>query len=959
MNRSISLLLWLLVANFIFAQNDQPAFTPATERITSFEQRQMLEAKSIVNAIKFEQIGPVVQSGRVSEIAVDPKDPTHFYVAYSSGGLWETRNNGTSFTPLFQNEMVMTLGAIKIDWKNNTIWLGSGEVNSSRSSYSGTGIYKSSDGGKTFKHMGLGESHHIGRIVLHPNNPNTAWVAVLGHLYSPNMERGVYKTTDGGQTWSKTLFVNGNTGAVDLVIDPNDSNTLYAASWERERRAWNFSEGGSGSAVYKSTDGGDNWAKVNMGKKFPKGIGAGRIGLAITSKDGKTILYASVDNQDRRPKEDKGEEGLTKDQLRNMGKEAFLKLDEDQVKEYLSDNNFPEKYSYKKVKSLIEKDEIKPVALVEYVEDANSLLFDSPVVSLQVYRSDNNGNSWKKTHEDYIDGVYYSYGYYFGQIRVSPQNADKIFVFGVPVLKSLDGGKTFKGINGANVHADHHDLWINPNDDEHLILGNDGGINISYDGGKNWIKCNSPAVGQFYAVAVDMAKPFNVYGGLQDNGVWKGPHNNKESSRWHQSGQYPYKMIMGGDGMQVEVDTRDNTTVYTGFQFGNYFRINTVTERNKYITPKHKLGERPLRWNWQAPIHLSIHNQDILYFGANKLFRSFNQGDDFDAISDDLTTGGKKGDVAFSTLTTIHESPLKFGLLYVGSDDGLVHCSRDGGHSWQNITDGLPEDMWISKVYASQHEESRVYASLNGYRWDNFTPMCYVSEDYGATWKRIAKDLPLEPVNVIKEDLVNPDLLYIGTDHGLYVTLDRGASTMLMNNNLPAVAVHDVVIHPRDNKLVVGTHGRSIYLGDVKELQQLNTDLLNTPLHVFDISNKRRSGNWGNKSWYSDTSPEMQIPFYSSAAGKATIEIKTDEDGLLSKFEVKAKKGLNFAKYDLSFDQMSLEEYNKFVNKGNEKTSGKIKIETADNGKTYLYEGTFKVFVEIKGITKEGSFEIE
>ncbi|MCB0654315.1 MAG: glycosyl hydrolase [Saprospiraceae bacterium] len=959
MNRPIFLLCLLLTSQFLGAQNEHPSFTPATERITSFEQRKKLEASSLVNAIEFEQIGPVVQSGRVSEVAVDPMDPTHFFVAYASGGLWETHNNGTSFKPMFQNEMVMSLGAIAVDWKNGIIWLGSGEVNSSRSSYSGTGIFKSTDGGKTFSHMGLGESHHIGRIVIHPENPEVVWVAVLGHLYSPNMERGIYKTEDGGKTWNRTLFVNSNTGAIDLVIDPDDPQVLYASTWERERHAWDFSESGPGSGIYKTTDGGSNWVKIDMGKDFPTGQDAGRIGLDITSHNGHTVIYASVDHQGRRPPELKKEDGITKDQLRNMDKESFLKLEETAVKNYLDDNNFPDEYSYEKIRKMIEKEEIKPIALVEYVEDANTLLFDTPVVGLQVYRSDNQGKSWKKTHEGYLEDIYYSYGYYFGQIRVSPINPEKIYVMGVPVLKSEDGGKTFIGINGDNVHGDHHELWINPANDKHLILGNDGGINISYDDGKNWIKCNSPAVGQFYAIAVDMDQPFNVYGGLQDNGVWKGPHNHKESSDWQQSGHYAYEMILGGDGMQVAVDTRDNSTVYTGFQFGNYFRVNTTTGKPDYITPKHKLGERPLRWNWQSPVHLSVHNQDILYFGANKLFRSMAMGENFEPISPDLTKGGKKGDVAFSTLTTIHESPLQFGLLYAGTDDGWVHCSRDGGHSWQNITPGLPEDMWISRVFASGFELSRIYVSLNGYRWDNFTPMCYVSEDYGVTWKRIATDLPLEPVNVIKEDPVNPNLLYIGTDHGLYVSLDRGETTMLMNNNLPAVPVHDLIVHPRDKKLVVGTHGRSLFLADVSALQQLTAKILVQKLFAFDISNKRYSNRWGSQSWYSETEPEMEIPFYSSENGNATIEISTDEGQLLYAFTHRTNKGLNYAKYDLSIDKISLSEYNKFVNKGNENKAREIEIERAANGKFYLYEGIYKVLIHLNGTSVEKTFEVE
>ena len=957
MNR-ILLFVFLFSGGQLFAQLTQPPFTPALERIKSFEKHQQHEAASIANTIEFRSVGPTVFSGRVSDLEVSPTDPSHFYVAYSSGGLFKTENNGMSFTPLFDQEMVITMGDIAVDWANNTIWVGTGEVNSSRSSYSGVGVYKSTDGGKTWAHMGLGESHHIGRILLHPNNPDVAWVAVLGHLYSPNQERGLYKTTDGGKTWNKTLFVNDNAGAIDLVIDPSNPDILYAATWERERRAWNFVESGEGSGIYKSTDGGNNWALLTTGKSgFPVGEGTGRIGLAITKKDGKTLLYAALDNYFRRDKseeEEEEEEGLRKDDLRNMSKADFLALDASKVKNYLSDYRFPKEYSYERVLEMVQSDEIKPIALVEYVEDANTLLFDTPVKGLEVYRSDDDGKSWTKTHEKYIDGVYYSYGYYFGQIRVAPQDPDKVYVMGVPVLRSDDGGANWKSINGDNVHSDHHALWINPDRAGHLILGNDGGINISYDDGATWIKCNSPALGQFYHIAVDMAEPYNVYGGLQDNGVWGGPSTYEYSNRWHGSGHYPYDRLMGGDGMQVAVDTRDNATVYTGFQFGNYFRVNKKTEKRKYITPKHKLGERPLRWNWQTPIHLSIHNQDILYMGSNKVHRSFNQGDDFDAISEDLTTGGKKGDVAFSTLTTIHESPLQFGLLYVGSDDGLVHISKDAGHSWQNISVGLPEDMWVSRIQASSHELGRVYVVLNGYRWDNFMPMIYMSEDYGASWTKIARQLPLEAANVIKEDTENPDLLYVGTDHGVYVSLDRGLNFMLLNNGLPAAPVHDVVVHPRDHDLVVGTHGRSIYIGSVKELQQLKADMLGKELIVFEMDATQHSGFWGNSfaAWREVFTPSTPIPTYSNAVATATVEIHTEDGLVLNTFKAKLKKGLNYPAYDLSVQTDKLEAYQAALNEKKKPNEKAIKLKVADNGKLYLKKGKYTVLVK-KGYQEE------
>jgi len=962
------MLKWITLAGLCllslttFAQLTHPPFTPAVERIKSLDQRKALTTNSIVNTVPFRSAGPSVQSGRVVDIDVSPNDPSHFYVAYASGGLWKTENNGTSFNPLFDQEMVMTIGDIAVDWKRKVIWIGTGEVNSSRSSYSGTGIFRSDDGGKSWKHTGLGESHHIGRIILHPTDPNTLWVAVLGHLYSPNQERGVYKTTDGGNTWKRTLFVNDNTGAVDLVVDPADANILYAAMWERSRRAWDFVESGNGSGIHKSTDGGNTWTLLTATDKsgFPHGEGAGRIGLAITKDKGKTVLLAAIDNYFRRPKEAEEELVLTKDMLRPMGKEDFLKLEKYLIKEYLQGNGFPQKYTVDKVLDMVKNDEIKPIALVEYVEDANSLLFDTPVTGLEIYRSNNEGATWQKTHKGYLEDVYYSYGYYFGQVRVAPDNPQKVYVYGVPVLRSEDGGKTFKNINGDNVHVDHHDLWINPKRPGHLILGNDGGLNISYDDGETWIKCNTPPVGQFYAVAVDLAKPYNIYGGLQDNGVWKGPSTYKASTEWHNSGHYPFEELLGGDGMQVAVDTRDNETIYTGFQFGNYFRINKKSDEFKRISPKPDLGERPLRWNWQTPIHLSEHNQDILYMGSNKLHRSFNKGDDFTDISGDLTTGGRKGDVAYSTLSSIHESPKRFGLIYTGSDDGLVYVTRDGGFSWKNISAGLPELMWVSRVQASKFEEGRVYVSLNGYRWDNFEPLLYVSENYGETWRRIGLDLPLEPINVVREDPENPDLLYVGTDNGLYISLNRGSSFMRMHNEMPAVSVHDLVIHPREHEALIGTHGRSLYIARVKELQQLRDTVLAKPLFAFETDKMRASRNWGNNtSWFKSDPPKLDIPVYANAAGKAKLTLQTEKGLTLRNWEADCRKGLNYIAYDLTISDKDLDAYNKWLNEKTKAGDRQVKVKPAKDGKTYLAKGAYKVMIELNGAKVETKVVLE
>jgi photosystem II stability/assembly factor-like uncharacterized protein len=954
--RILFLTLILGLCGQVFAQTP----TPAAARVGSFQQRKKLEAASLLGGLEFRSIGPSVQSGRVVDLDVREDDPSHFYVAFASGGLWKTENNGTSFKPLFDNEMVMTIGDVAVNWKTNTIWLGTGENNSSRSSYAGVGIYKSSDGGKTWQHLGLDESHHISRIVLHPTDPNVAWVAVLGHLYSNNPERGIYKTTDGGKTWKQTLSVSDKAGAADLMIDPTNPNVLYASMWHRERSAWNFVEAGAASGIYKSTDGGVKWSKVsNAG--FPEGEGVGRIGLAICKTGGKTVLYAALDNNGARPaKTPDDPEALTKNQLRNMGKEQFLALKKYQIKDYLQGNGFPEDLTVDKVLDMVKTDKIKPQVLVEYTEDANSLLLNAEVIGLEVYRSDDEGKSWKRTHSDYLDFVYNTYGYYFGQVRVSPTDANKVFVYGVPILRSDDGGKTFKSVDEDNVHSDHHALWVNGRRPGHLILGNDGGVNISYDDGKTWVHCNTPAVGQFYHVMLDNATPYNVYGGLQDNGVWMGPSNYQAGFGWYSRGQYPYKSIMGGDGMQTAVDTRDNATVYTGFQFGNTFRINTRTQDRKFITPKHKFGERPLRWNWQAPIMLSSHNQDIVYFASNKFHRSFNKGDSFEEISGDLTQGGKKGDVPFGTIACIHESPLKFGLLYAGSDDGLIHVTRDGGFTWKKISDGLPQNLWVVRIQASKYAEGRVYAALNGYRYDDFKAYVYVSENYGETWTPIGTDLPLEPVNVVKEDPANENLLYVGTDHGLYVTFDRGKSFQLMNAGLPATPVHDLMVHPRDKELVVATHGRSLYVARMKEAQQLKGEVLSTVIKAFEPDVVRWSPRWGTNfaSYLEPSKVECKLPVFVGNAGKVNVSIKSDET-VLKTFTADAKKGLNYLVYDLTMNTDLATAMEQKLNKARKEDDKPIMVKTAKDGKLYLPRGDYKVVFSKDGKEVESKLSVK
>jgi hypothetical protein len=820
-------------------------------------------------------------------------------------------------------------------WESRTLYVGTGENNSSRSSYAGIGMFKTTSNGANWEHIGLEDSHHIGRIVINPKDPDHVLVGVIGHLYTTNKERGVFMSSDGGKTWENSLFINENTGIIDLAAT-EDFNTIYAASWERDRKAWNFEGSGEGSGIYKSEDQGRSWTLLTTeGSGFPTGSGVGRIGLSVFDNQ---TLYAVHDSQFRRkPSQRKPSknDALTKEQFKSLSVKEFLSLSDKALNEFLKSNGFQEKYRAQNVKQLVRDGVAKPADIALYLEDANAMLFDTPVIGAEVYRSDDAGKTWNKTHENYIDGLFYSYGYYFAQVRVDPSDVNNIYLAGVPLIQSKDGGKTFQSINKENVHSDHHALWINPNRPGHLINGNDGGVNITYDDGANWTKNNSPSVGQFYAIQIDHQEPYNVYGGLQDNGVWMAPNTASENRNWLASGHNPWTMLLGGDGMQVEVHRENPSIVFTGFQFGNYYRIESG--KRKAITPKHELGEAPYRFNWQTPILLSSHHPDVLYLGSNKLHRSFDLGETWTTLSPDLTKGGRKGNVAYGTLTTISESPLQFGLIYTGSDDGQIHVTKDGGASWQLISDSLtkgrPDDLWVSRVFASNHKKSRVYASLNGYRNDDFTPYLFVSEDYGATWEAIDSGLPMQPINVVLEDPHNEELLFVGNDHGLYAGLHRGKYWIPFNNGMPAVAVHDLKIQPEAKDLVVGTHGRSIYKVNISELEQLDASILESSLHLFAPQKIRASSRWG-RSWSAfgtPYNPSTSIKWYQEQAGPVRITVDLEGAAAFTT-KVQGIKGLQEWSYSLNLDKDSVKSFEK---------KSKKSLKAASDGTYYLPKGNY------------------
>ena len=682
-----------------------------------------------------------MQGGRIESIACPPEKTSVLYVGAGSGNLWKSENNGTTWKPIFDDESTFAIGDVAVAHSDpDTVWVGTGERLMARSSYAGTGVFKSADAGRTWRNMGLRDTHHIARVVIDPKDADVVYVAAIGHLYSFNEERGLFKTSDGGRTWNKIVYVDEKTGVIDLAVDPGDAQTLYASTWEHDRKAWRQVAYGRNSGLHKSTDGGRTWKRLTNG--FPVGKHVGRIGVDVAAKDSK-IVYAIVDCRG-------DEEG--------------------------------------------------------------------------VYRSADGGESWTKVNRGRVPA-----GYDLCLIRVSPDDVNEVYVPGQRTLHSRDGGKTWSQIGGTLVHLlehgskvlhlDAHAFFIDPDDTDHLILGNDGGLHVSYDRGASWLHLNNIPIGEFYAVAYDMARPFRIYGGTQDNAALFGPSTHVPADGDPDPWRHVYlDQWGGGDSYFTLVDPKDPDTIYYEHQFGVLRRKNMATGATKSIRPRARRGEPTLRFNWMTPFFISHFDSNTLYCGANLLFKSVDRGDTWKAISGDLTTDpgpNRKGNVPFGTITTLSESHLARGLLYAGTDDGRVHVSRDDGATWKRIDAGLP-DKWVSRVVASRHAKGTVYVTLTGYREDDFSSYVNRSTDFGATWSSLEANLPGESINVIGEDPERKEILFVGTDLGCYVSIDAGRQWESLCNHLPTTPVHDLFVHPRDGKLVIGTHGRSVYVLDVK-----------------------------------------------------------------------------------------------------------------------------------------------
>ena len=874
---------------------DSLGATTVSQRRAAFRQRQRMHKTGLFHVLSFRCVGPVVMSGRVVDIQPHPQDPYAFFVAYATGGLWKTENNGMRFTPLFEGCDAVALGALGVDTHDpNTIWVGTGEANAARSHYAGTGIYKTEDSGEHWTCVGLRDSHHIGRILIHPEDANTVFVAALGHLYSENAQRGVFRTQDGGQTWKKVLYLNPTTGAIDICFDPSNPDVLYAAMWEKVRRAWNIDESGEGSGIYQSNDGGDTWQRL---EGFPQGPQIGRIGLTVAPSNPQ-VVYALLDNQAPRPDEEQyGDAKISRRKLPTLTKADVLALTDKELETFMRRSGFHEDYTAEMIRGQLDANELSVQDLVDYVVrlDADAL---TPVVrGAEVYRSDNAGRTWTKMNLTFLD-MYNIAGYYFGQIRVAPDDHDVIYIMGVPLLKSVDGGRTYESIGGPGVHVDHHAMWIDPAHPQHIINGNDGGLNLSYDAGETWQKLNYVPVGQFYAVQVDMADPYYIYGGLQDNGTYKG------SSRSVPNESAPWERVSGGDGFYIQI--APDFTTYAGSQFGYYARIDTDGQRTGVRPKRPRMDEPGLRCNWQTPILLSPHSPNVLYYGANRLFRSLDRGENLQAISPVLTRPTESGNVPYGTITTIAESHQTFGILYVGTDDGRIHVTRDGGFSWQEIANYLPAGLWCSRIETSYHTDGVVYMSLNGYRTDDFRSYVYRSQDFGRTWTSIKGNLPGESVNVIREDPLNPHVLYVGTDVGVFVSIEGGQSWEVLQMGMPMSPAHDLVIHPRDRDLVVGTHGRSIYVMDIEAIQILTPRIRRKPVHVFDLDWVPDYNRWDRKASAvirKRTPDALQIRYWAARKGKARITIKAKDGRVVYDQKHNSRQGINVLDWDLQVER--------------------------------------------------------
>ncbi len=733
--------------------------------------------EGVVANLQLREIGPALMGGRIADIAIHPDQPSVWYVAVGSGNLWKTTNRGTTWQPVFDNEKSYSIGTVSIDPNNpNVIWVGTGENVSGRHVGWGDGVYKSLDGGKTWRNMGLSQSEHIGKILIDPRNSDVILVAAEGPLWSGGGERGLYKSVNGGKSWNAVLTVDQYTGVTDIEFDPSNPDVVYAATYQRFRRTWALMAGGPNSGIYKSTDNGSTWRQVTQG--LPGGD-MGKIGLAVTPAD-PNLVYATIEA--------------------NQKEKGF-------------------------------------------------------------YRSTNKGESWEKRNS-YISGG--TGPHYYQEIEASPDNPDLVYQMDVFLHVTTDGGNTFDYLtNGRTKHSDNHALWIDPSDGQHLIAGTDGGLYESFDHGDTWKHFANLPISQFYKLGLDNSEPFyNIVGGAQDLGTLIGPSRttNVEGVR-----NRDWYVPLGADGYGSTYDWKDNNTAYMMWQQGSLVRLNIKTGETIGIKPNPVNAEEPERWNWDSPILVSPHNNERIYFGSQRLWKSDNRGDKWEAISKDLTTNTNRYELSlmdrvwsvddlydngamskYATLTTIAESPLQEGLLYTGSDDGLIHVSENGGTSWSKSDIKIPSRSFINDIEASQHDPNTVFAVVDAHKLGDYAPYIFMSTNKGSSWQAIVGDLPKGTIVwSIKQDHEDANLLFIGTEFGIYFSYNKGTSWMKLEG--PTIPFRDIAIHQRDNDLVGASFGRGFFvLDDYTPLRNIKEAVTSTASTLFPVRDA-----W----WYVPTIP--------------------------------------------------------------------------------------------------------
>jgi len=775
-------------------------------------------------------LGPVVNSARVEAVQANPNRPGTLYAAFGSGNLWKTSNNGNHWKPIFEDQAALGIGDIALAPSNpNIIYLGSGESLKKARNFTmpGTGMYRSDDGGESWKHLGLTDSWHIGEISVHPTNPDIVLVAVMGHFWSANENRGIYRTEDGGKNWEHVLYIDDKTAANDIVISPSNPDFVYASMWENNPGIYGLNTG-----IYTSRDGGRSWEKCKKG--LAEGAQTGRTGLAVSYQNPEKA-YALIDN-------------LNKNKQR----------------------------------------------------------------SAEVYRTEDGGKSWRKMHEEdllFFPGI----GWYFTDIYVNPQDDEEIFALGVRLAHSTDGGRNFEYIGGDvfhmfpsaadHLHLDHCELWINPQNPEHLLLGNDGGLYQSFDKGKSWFHFNNIPAGEFYHLTVDNQSPYHIYAGSQDDATVMGL-----SREWNPAFQGHWKYLWidawsGGDGCYTQVDPEDPNTVYFSLQNGYLMRRNMETGRSKPIPARlPEDSEDKLAYNFVAPYFLSSHNSKRMYLGGNYIWKSENRGDQWKRISPDISISAieEKKSVAAGAVA---ESRLSEGLLYAGTDKGSFWMTRDDGENWKEYSENLP-NAYIRSIYPSRHKKSRVYLTLNGMNYDDLNGYLFVSENYGKKWKSIRSNLPNETANVIIEDPRYENVLYAGLYRGVYISLDRGKSWQLMGNNLPAMAIADMIIHEESADLIIATHGRGIYKTNLFPFYEfMETQLKNEP-YVFQAETliRPKFNDTHRDPDYKSLEP-TSFSYYLPEAGEIQLSIQDERKGIVWTKALQGRKGFNQFRWNLIIRQ--------------------------------------------------------